>query len=290
MIHHQVQHDNHQKVVPHHEGSFVEAKPRVQTSRKKMTIFFLGIFAVIGWIYILFFSSIFTIQKFEIQGTKQLSRGEVEKAAKDILKQGRAWPIHEGNIFFLNTTDISKTLQDHLFAESVVVDKIYPNVLRLIVKERQSSLILVSGSSMFEIDRKGVATREITSSDERSAIMASTDHPSGSSPAEPILHISNAPDIMVSNEFVTPERMQGWLDTFQGLSKRGFGFRSAELDMASSTMLVLNMYEPYKVYFDLSSPLNQQLDSYYAFIRSHGSTGDIHEYVDARIPGRLFYK
>ncbi len=44
------------------------------------------------------------------------------------------------------------------FVDSVTVDKVYPNILRLKIKERQRSVILVTKNKIYIVDDYGVIT------------------------------------------------------------------------------------------------------------------------------------
>jgi len=287
------------------EGKFVERhiqlpepqkiekeKKKYTGSRKKVTMIFLSIVAVLGWLYVGFFSDICSIQRFDIQGIKQLGRGEVVKKTKEVIVAERIWPFHEGNIFLLNKKELESTLKDNLFVQSVVVDKIYPNILRLKIEERKSSLILQTGEGLFEIDRNGMVTRSIQTDTERANILQALQDPKAAAAGSPVLTITQSFDLTLNNPIIDQNAdvtMQEWLDTFQKLSEKDFGYRSAELDTVTSTKLILHLFEPYDVYFDLLNPLEPQIQSYVIFARTH-SPKEITSYVDARIPGRVFYK
>ncbi len=214
----------------------------------------------------------------------------MESAVYTILDQQRLWPIRARNIFAIRIKPLQDQLKDELYAESITVDKKVPNILRLKVTERQSSVIVISHGTAFEVDRHGVVTR-ILSDDESRTVQAASSSPNHGPPLVPVLSIqSTSGTPSDSNEFVTEGQMQRWLDTFDGLRKRGFGYRGAFIESSSSTKIILDLFEPYHVYFDLLTPIDAQIDSYYAFIESKKSDMAIHEYIDARIPGRIYYK
>jgi cell division septal protein FtsQ len=285
------------KFVEHHvqlpEPQKIEKeKKKYSGSRKKITMIFLGIVAVLGWLYIGFFSEICSIQRIEIEGIKQLGRGEVVKKTQEAIAAERTWPFHEGNIFLLHKKELEITLKDHLFVQSVVVDKIYPNILRLKIEERKSSLILQTGEGMFEVDRNGMVTRSINAVSERAAILQALQDPKAAAAGSPVLTITQPLDLTLNNPIIDKNAdvtMQEWLDAIQTLSQKDFGYRSAELENVASTKLILHLFEPYDVYFDLLNPLEPQIQSYVIFARSH-SPSEIKAYVDARIPGRIFYQ
>ena len=280
------------------EGVFVEDRLKLKTAQKRTVLMLAYSIAMLGWAYVLFFSDIFTVHHIQIEGIEELDKREVEDLARESLDIYRIWPFRAGNLFVLNLNQIQKDLSEKVFAESVIVDKIYPNILRLKIEERQSSLILVLEDTFYEIDRFGVLTKELESDEE---IQQLRDQYEISSVLRenypPILRVvDQSMRPIIGDEFVSEYRMEGWLDTFQTLKKAGFGYREAVLESPTSTKLILDMFEPYQVYLDVSGfseqltgSLKAQIESYYTFMKVHEDS-DIREYIDARIPGKVFYK
>lgn len=263
---------------------------RVKRSQRRVVVGLLYGTAFLGWLYIFFFSTIFTIQKIEIEGTKTLERGGVEEKAMEAIDNMRVWPFRYRNIFLINEKQLSSELMDTLFAQSVIVDKIYPNILRLKIQERQSSLVIMKEGSFWQIDRNGVITRSIEDASEKAQLEDQISHPvKDPSSVLPILEISHDVDPIVGNTYVTDFRVSLWLDTFKSLQDEGFGYRHALVEYATSTKLILNMFEPYNVYMDLMEPIEPQVKSYYEFKRAK-KDAVIHEYIDARIPGKIYYQ
>jgi hypothetical protein len=257
--------------------------------RRTVTIFF-AIIAILGWIYFFLFSDTFIVNGIEISGIQRLRRGEVEKVVYTILDQQRIWPIRSRNIFSIPRSDLENLLKDQLYAEKVAVDKKYPNILRLKVQERQSSVIVIINGTSFEVDHRGDVTRILSEGEARS-LQASSNSPNRGPSQIPVLSILNATTTPTGGDvFVTENQMQRWLNLFEGLQKRGFGYRGASIESPESTKVVLDLFEPYRAYFDLLTPLNAQVDSYYAFIKEKKSDMVIYDYIDARIPGRIYYK
>jgi hypothetical protein len=260
------------------------------SSRRRTIIIFLGVIAVIGWIYFFFFSDYFAIHAVEISGTQRLKRGEVERALYTALDEVHVWPLQARNIFSVNADDVQKQLKYSLYVENVTVDKKYPDILRLKVTERESSVIVITQGDVGEIDRHGVVSRELSSS-EAEPLLRGPDSSDRSPSAMPVLSITSVTGTLLEgDQFITENQMGRWLDTFSELRKRGFGYRSASLEFTSSTKLDIAMFESYHVYFDLLMPIDDQITGYFAFMKSKKPDQVIYSYVDARIPGRIYYK
>jgi hypothetical protein len=272
------------------EGTFVAYRMQERSMHRKVVFLILGAVAIIGWVYVLFGSEIFRVKTIDVGTLIDLNRGEVTRAAFNAIDAQTYWPLPNRNLFLVNKKQLAQTLKQELFVDSVTVDKVYPNVLRLKMKERQSSIILIANNQFYLLDHNGVGTRVISGDDE-AEILKRLDKPSPTSKTDtPILSIHGIPEFVLGEQFVTKETAQEWLKAFQDLSQADFGYRNAIVDYATSTKLVLNMFEPYDVYFDLLTPLQPQLQSFYAFMRAKAPGTVIQEYVDARIPGRVYYK
>jgi hypothetical protein len=273
------------------EGTFVEDRMHSRMERRRTVIVLLFISALIGWLYIFFGSNTFTVTSVEIEGLDTLERGEVAMLVDEFLEDQRQWPFREKNLFFINANEIASGLKEALFLENVDVDKIYPNILRLKIEERQSTLFLLTGRSLYEIDRHGIVTKEFNKK-EQEEILDRIDDPSISHQMDlPIIKIRESSETPVpGQEYVSEFRSTSWLDTFQVLHDLGFGYRNAVLDYTTSSKLVLNMFEPYEVYIDLLDPLEPQIASFYAFMKARDPNVPIYEYVDTRIPGKVFFK
>jgi hypothetical protein len=273
------------------EGTFVEHRLKSRREKRTAVVLLLAAVAVIGWLYVFFGSAIFVVNRIEISGLERLDRGEVEAAVDRIARNERRWPFREKNIFFINTDVIAFELKEAFFIENVTVDKLYPNILRLNIEERTSSLVLLMENKLYELDRHGVVTDEFTV-EEQEAILARIQDPVSSfSRDAPILKVRNpAARPAVGSEFMTDSQTTALLDAFKVLGDLGFGCRNAVLDYATSTKLVLNMFEPYEVYFDILEPLEPQIEGYYVFMDVRDKNVPIYEYVDARVPGKIFFR
>ncbi len=134
--------------------------------------------------------------------------------------------------------------------------------------------------------------REILEEKEKTEIQDQINHPvSERSSVLPILEISHDVDPSIGNTYVSDFRVSLWLDTFKSLQEHGFGYRHAMIDYATSTKLILKMFEPYDVYMNMSltESIEPQIYGLYEFLRIK-KDADIKQYIDARIPGKIYYQ
>jgi hypothetical protein len=273
-----------------------------RSHRRRSAVFFLAFIALSGWIYMFLFSEYFTISRVEIFNEKNgfpMEEGRVAAEALRVLDEERVWPFRARNIFFIDRDALGSRIEEELFIEKVVVDKKYPSILRLKLKERESSVIIRIGEEYAEVDHTGIVTR-ILGTDEAAGLERVADSPRGKGSSIPMLSLktfgSSTSTIITSTTIVAHQslteesRVVRWLNALQRLKERGFGYRRVSLDTVSSTKLSVRLFEPYEVYFDLLTPLDAQIDGYYAFIKNKPQGTDIQEYIDARIPGKIFYQ
>ena len=63
--------------------------------------------------------------------------------------------MHEKNLFFLNKKEITKNLTDRSYIDSFIIKKVYPNTLRIRIKEKELVAILQLKKKKFYISSKG---------------------------------------------------------------------------------------------------------------------------------------
>lgn len=272
------------------EGTFAADRNRHARTHRRTVFLLIGATAALGWLYVLFGSDMFRITRIEIDGIRDLKRGDVEAQTYESMDAQGRWFWGKRNSLLLNEKNLSRDLESKLYAEDVAVEKSYPNILRLKIQERQSSVIIISDNAFYLVDRNGIGTEHISSEDEE-RILARISQPSPTPQKEiPILTINRNVSFAQGAAFVEPETAKRWLDAFYDLSESGFGYRNAILDHPTSTKLTLNMFEPYDVYFDLLAPLRPQIQSYYTFMKVKSADAKISSYIDVRVPSKIFYK
>lgn len=260
------------------------------TKRRRFVITLLAGVAITGWLYMLFGSGIFRVTLVDPGLISDSDRGEAMRETFAALDAQGRWPWSRRNLLLVDTQSLSRELERRLFADTVAVEKSFPNVLRLKIQERRSSLVLVANNEFYLVDRRGVVSKRFAYEEEAGILQRISKPSSAGQTQAPILTVREMAN-PVPGMAVVPERtVQRWLIAFQELSRTGFGYRNAILEYATSTKLVLNMFEPYDVHFDLLTPLEPQIQSYYAFIKAKPPGTIIYAYVDARIPGRIYYR
>lgn len=268
------------------EGTFSSVRKIAVSSRRNTVLVILVSAAIGGWLYVFFGSGFFEVREVQVSDLLYADRGAVIRtvyAAVDEQGKGR-------NLFLLDTAALQQELESELYAEKVTVDKQYPHILRLNIQERQSSVIVIANQAFYLVDRHGIGVERI-SSEEEAAVLQRIADPSTATPQDlPILRVSGNVSFKAGELFVSAWMVEGWLQAFEALQKASFGYRQAALDYVTSTKLILDLYEPYDVYFDLLAPMEPQINSFYAFMRAKDPKMTVEEYVDVRVPGKIYYR
>ena len=88
----------------------------------------------------------FLIKEIKLSGNFIIKDEEIKK---------RLSFLYEENLFFLNTEKIKKNLKSETFIESYNIKKIYPRVLKIIIKEKVPIAVIFNKKKKFFISDKG---------------------------------------------------------------------------------------------------------------------------------------
>ncbi len=245
---------------------------------------------LLGSIWFLFVSRYWSVTRFEIEGIQQLERGEVERATTDALDHGSWKPWDRRNIFFVHTTELEKTLQERLMVERVRVDKKFPNVLRLIIQERQRRILIASDNQYMQVDLNGVVTGEVPDALLAwvhtlftSKVFADKHHP-------PVILVSVVSSATSGVQIVDPVVVRQWINVYHSLLASHWRFKTFMLDRVTSRTLKIAVQGDFDVIFDLETPLEPQIATFDSFLRSKPSGMVIHDYINVSVPGKVSFR
>lgn len=272
------------------EGVYRSERLTRRKSAYTATLILIGSFAIFGWWWFLFLSGFFDANKIEIIGLRGLEMGEVVGEMDKIFSEAKWKPWHSKNLFMLDTEYVRSALKDRLFIEEVVVDKSYPDILRLKITEKQRSVVLVTNDIYVNVDASGVVTgateggtlyvardivaaRSITGEYSPSVILMPT--------AEP-----PTPGFQVAK----PEQVRRWLDIMRSVVLRGIKIRFMKLESPEANLARIVSEKGYDIYFDLQDPLEPQIATYEAYMNTKPDESKIMERVDVRVPGKIYVK
>lgn len=271
-------------------GMFRMGRMQANQSRKGFALFLVGSCAVTGWMWFLFFSGYWDVRTVEMEGIHFLNRGEVETEVYRILDDVPWRPWHKKNALMIDPSFLAQKLQERLFVDFVVVEKSYPDILRLKIKERQRSVVLVSQEQFVTVDANGVVTGQA----EGEVLTIAQDRLAARTLARegqmPVVVMNTADPVVTGFEVAKPEQMRRWLEATRLLVLGGMKIRFMKVDTPESVLGRFVSEKGYDIYVDLTKPIDEQAKNYLAFLKTKPDESKITAYVDVRIPGKVFLK
>jgi cell division septal protein FtsQ len=249
----------------------------------------LSCFAGSGaWFFLI--SGFWSVADVQTNDLKELNRGEVVSSTYQVLDEGDHGPIDGRTIFFIDEKKLGEELQKRLFVDHVAVEKSYPNVLRLLIEERQRSVVFASKDQLLVIDSNGIVTGEVATA-ESNAFRQRISGKAVALASDPPLIVCDLPELVASGYQATSlETVRRWLDMSEALYRAGLKFRYLRLMEPKSSTVYVRLEKGYDVIMDLDSDLRAQADMYRSFEASAQKNIQIKEYVDVRVPGKVYLK
>lgn len=247
-------------------------------------------FLVVASSWFIFRSEFFDASEIKIDGLRDLGRGEVEREVMNALEESAKWkPWRATNILFVDKEELEASLKDRLFADYVTVDKTYPNILRLSVEERQRSVILASGTQYVLVDTSGV----VTGYAEDAVLATARDLIAARSVSDefslPVVQMPTDDPLTPGFQVADPETVKLWLDISRSLFSGGVRTHFIKISSSESNLVRVVTEALYELRLDISRPIDDQLEAYRTYLRTTDDPG-ITEYVDVRVPGKIFVK
>ena len=271
-------------------GTFSAERQGMQRAGKSLVILLVIGFFCAATLWFIFVSGFWKVSFFEIQGLQMLDRGEVEKIAFTALDGGAWKPWDKRNIFYVDEKKLAEDLKSQLFAESVTVDKSYPNVLRLIIHEQQRSVVIASKDQLLDVDFNGYVKGELTGSEADKA-RSRLAGKALSDPTQPPVVIVDLPEMaVIGYQAANGTRIRHWLDVYSLLNASGVKSRYFKLSLTDAKTLYVRSDGNFYIILDLFSDLAPQVDSYKRFMQVRPKDAAINEYIDVRVPGRVYVK
>jgi hypothetical protein len=106
----------------------------------------------------------------------------------------------------------------------------------------------------------------------------------------PIVFIADREEIS-PNQGIPAPQIRSWLNLGRDLQRQDIDYREIwSYSSPSSSRLVVVGSAGYQIWFDLAEDLEKQMQAYKTFERMRPKEVRVLEYVDARIPSRLYVK
>ncbi len=260
-------------------------------SKRNAVFFMLGISACIGWMYLLFISDAFSISTIEVRGVKTMDQADVAHEVFQVLDRRGEWrPWSTRHAWFVDKEILAQELKDRLFVGKVIVDNSNPNILRLSIEERSKKVIFHSHKQYYWVDLLGVATEELSLEEIKNAQARLLGQQLATPDDPPIIKQDLENSIAKGLILADSRRAKEWIKLSEDLKSYKLLYREITPPTASSTKFTVLSHEGYDVLMDITAPLELQVKTYLGFIKTKPEGLKPLDYVDVRVPGRIYLK
>ncbi|MDP3793236.1 MAG: hypothetical protein Q8R07_00610 [Candidatus Uhrbacteria bacterium] len=272
------------------EGTFRDhSQPRSGT---RGVFYFLGAIVFIGWLYIFFMSDLFVINSVEVQGARSLDAIDVSREVLQILDERpvrRPWPARHA--WFVDKPHLIRELSQRLFVTNASVDKTYLNVLRLKMEEQTRKFIFHSHQQYVWVDLQGTVLHELMP-DERQRAQARILGSKLPTPDDPPMFHRDLDDrVVIGQSVADASTVKAWLQIASETILEGMKYREFDLPKTStSSRAILKSAEGESVVIDVMEPIGPQIRAYLVFKESQPKNIKAIQYIDVRIPGKVYVK
>ncbi|MBT7348081.1 FtsQ-type POTRA domain-containing protein [Candidatus Falkowbacteria bacterium] len=113
--------------------------------------------AVIGLLYLLFFSPVFKIQSLEINGLEKIKPENINKII-DEYRYDKSWLVFSHNNFWsFQKSEIKTKIYNHYYFEEFEIKKKWPNEIIINLKEKKSAINWLTKNLCYHLDLTGLA-------------------------------------------------------------------------------------------------------------------------------------
>lgn len=272
-------------------GDMNRGLQRAKSSKRRAVFTILAVGAIFGWTYLVFISDVFSVNAIEVRGAKELDPMDITRevfAVLDAREEYRPWPTRHS--WFLDREDLEEKLKNRLFVLHATVEKSYDNILRLSIEERLKRVVFHSHQQYFWLDLQGVATGALSDEEKRDIQARLLGNRLIRSDEPPV--IKRDLDELVAAGFVLANQSEAheWVSLSEELGTAGLAYRELEPPTASSSLFKVLSVEGFNVLMDITAPIESQVSTYQSFIKNKPDDLGQPEYIDVRVPGRVYLK
>jgi hypothetical protein len=129
--------------------------------RKKIFIVEI-IILIIGAVWLVGFSSIFSLKKVEVNSLARIAKEEIENSVWQQTREKRFLFIPQTNLLFFNKKTLSKKLNTEYSFEKIIIDKKFFHTLSLDIQEKSYAFIWNEADKYYYADTDGYLINEIS--------------------------------------------------------------------------------------------------------------------------------
>lgn len=245
----------------------------------KYALSFLVVALLAATYFVLFLSPLFKVDQPIIVGTNRVDKDKLARIVQPYLA-GYHWGLFPKRVLFvINPKQIESALVSATPAVAAIeVRKEIPNILKVAVTEKEPLAIWSAGGQFFFVDEKGVAYDKIQRSESSDANIPV------------IADEHNKPTVQGDRVItkITLSFLKTISDSFITLNDLSVNFFVAPSRLAPDLTVVTN--DGWKIIFDTSQDALAQINALKEVLKSQVDDPKKLEYIDLRIPGRVFVK
>jgi hypothetical protein len=260
--------------------------------------FLAGLTVLAGWAWLLVWSDVFRLSRIEISGNDQIPAWEIRDAVEEVLGERFWWVVPKRSLFLASEAEIAARLQDRFVLESLEVTKQPPRTLRLVLKERVSSILLqFPGRSQALLDLTGAVIRLFRPEEALDASVRLGPSKDGKAEAARRYHVlfdDREEGVRLREKAIGPSVAEA-VTQLPKLVEETFGnapyVTELHLDGKASRTLQVLTSEGWAIYVTAEAPLRDQLANAKTVLKDKIGAGrkDL-EYIDVRFGEKVFFK
>ncbi len=265
---------------------------RSRSFSRRDTVFGLfGVIAIIGWIHVVLMSDAFQINEVKANGLQALDELDVTKEVFRILDTREGWrPWPKRHSWFLDQSKLEETLKERLFAANVTVKKGYGQSIEITVEERAKRIVFHSRQQYAWVDLHGVVTSELDDAERKDAQARLLGQRAATAGDAPIIKRNLEENVSQGFTAGDSREVKEWIELHDNLKRAGMLFREFTPPSVSSTQLDVLAQNGEEVRMDITASIEMQVKTYQAFKKTKEGAKKIYDYIDVRVPGRVYVK
>lgn len=263
-----------------------------RVDRRRVRFFALGFIAIVGWCYVVFGSEAFKINRVEARGAQSIDEVEISREVFQLIDaQHEHFWQPKRHAWFVDREALASALKEKLFADRVDIATPYFNVLRLSIQERPQRFVFHSHQEYFWVRLNGEIQESLDKSERRSVQARLLGQRNMSDNDPPIIHRDLDESLADIQMVADSDEAHRWVDFAYSVYKAGVRYREIEPpEHQESARASILTQDGFRVWVDTVDPLQPQLDAYFTFMMNKPKGLNIQEYVDVRVPGKVFVK
>ncbi|MCX6740261.1 MAG: FtsQ-type POTRA domain-containing protein [Candidatus Parcubacteria bacterium] len=251
----------------------------------------------VGLIYFFLFSNFYKITDIQVSGNYIISTEDILEIINDYSEQKSLGIFKHSNILIFNKNAIKKRINEVVILEDIKVDKMYPNIIKISVKEKDLAFGWATNNQEYLVDKQGQIIKSNYSVAIPGIFLLSNDiKGSQIGPNNDnlliIRDLSNT-GINLGSQVLTTENVTFILDLQAKIKDKDYlKYREIQVPNEFPQYLTLVMVDNWTILFNLKDDLNNQLNRLNLLIEQKIKKENLNriDYIDLRLGESIYYQ